>query len=163
MRTPCFSLSPGTGSDEKAILRAFDTNRARIMDAARKVVHRTAHPFIHSCVLPISTRDCGRCEAAAIQKGTGSFHTAMKWVRCWISVLRRCVQTVRRVRAGFLPAFLTRADRYFIGCSASANATSGLSKKRICRLARKGGRPGDGKRRLCQHRHKSAVGLCPWP
>ena len=42
-----FRLSPGTDSDEKAILKAFDANRGRIMDAARKVyTGRRTHSFI---------------------------------------------------------------------------------------------------------------------
>lgn len=42
-----FHLSPDTGSDEKAILQAFDANRARIMDAARKAyTGRLTHSFI---------------------------------------------------------------------------------------------------------------------
>ncbi len=42
-------LSPGAGTDETAILRVFDANRARIMDAARKAyTGRLTHAFILS-------------------------------------------------------------------------------------------------------------------
>ena len=42
-----FRLSPGTAGDEKAILKAFDANRPRIMEAARKAyTGRQAHSFI---------------------------------------------------------------------------------------------------------------------
>ncbi|MBU1176359.1 MAG: DUF1488 domain-containing protein [Alphaproteobacteria bacterium] len=42
-----FRLSPSTGSDEKAILKAFDANRSRIMDVARKAyTGRQTHAFI---------------------------------------------------------------------------------------------------------------------
>ena len=41
-----FRLSPGTAAGEKAILQAFDANRARIMEAARKVyTGRLTHSF----------------------------------------------------------------------------------------------------------------------
>jgi hypothetical protein len=42
-----FRLSPDAGSDETAILQAFDANRVRIMDAARKAyTGRRTHSFI---------------------------------------------------------------------------------------------------------------------
>ena len=42
-----FRLSPGTASGENAILKAFDANRSRIMDAARKAyTGRLTHSFI---------------------------------------------------------------------------------------------------------------------
>lgn len=42
-----FLMAPGTAGDEKAILQAFDANRARIMEAARKAyTGRLTHSFI---------------------------------------------------------------------------------------------------------------------
>ncbi len=42
-----FHLSPGTASDEQAILKAFDANRDRIMEAARNAyTGKLTHSFV---------------------------------------------------------------------------------------------------------------------
>ena len=92
-----FRLAPDTAADETAILEAFDANRARIMDTARKAyTGRRTHSFILGAAIFTTDRQKARRRR---NHRSGTCSTATKSVRCWTSVPRPCRPTARRVRA----------------------------------------------------------------